>query len=1261
MRLFMKSTGPRIVTFLFTDIDLTGKSFRLNDEENRLLWRTHSQITRDAATRDRGQSVRNLGDGFLITFKNVSDALACAGRIQREAQRHNRHHEAQSRLHPRVALHIGEPGQAAHAYFETPVVISKRLCQSAQGAQVLVSGSVRRIAGSYGGYPFRDTGSFHVAGFAEPFASYEFIWKMTPEYSAVRLPLPPIIEGFSRSSIVGRREALEQMQHPWARARAGKCQFVLVTGQPGIGKTHFAAEFALSAHAEAAVVLFGSATKEAPSPYHPFVEALRHYVAHCPPETLEQQVQAYQAELAELLPELRRAVPTTVREKPSFPVSDAVISLFAAASLEPSFVLVLDDLHLADEQTLMLLKHIVRSKANLYLLIIGICQDSELGRGHPLAQMIADLQPECDIHRIFLDGLKQEHLGDFIRGSLGGESPRELIYALSEVTEGNPLFIKEVLRNLLESGKIYEEDGKLCFNLALEQISIPGNIKGLVDRRLTRVSESCMSIMAVASVIGRNFDLTALERSTGLSRDQLLERLEEAVAIGMLREDPVTAGRYVFSHNLIHEALLDKLSLSRRTQIHSQTLLYADNNRVKLAFEVLGGAGPFVIASGFANSAALRSRNRAQDRRWSRLTRFCRLILYDRRGTGFSDAPEKGYSVLAAVEDMRAILDAAGVEQVILLGTSDGGPLAITFADRHPERVLGLILADTTPKLINTEDFNLGINPSIIENFIRANPSDRGRAISFFTKRQIPESGHGSIELLKEVPRHAWSKITASFGAADVLSLLHNIKVPTLIIHDPQNSFIPAEAAHYLHEHISGSQLLITEEYGPDHIGESLYQAVGAFIEKLAAGELSPADEVNYHFRRTGDAIRRGGMNESLIHADIILNAHTEDGSLVPLALSHAARAFAMHELGMQEGIAEHIEKALYFARQIDNPETEFNVLWTHALLLLDNEDDPTAFEYLRNCFALGREYQFFNMFIDQPARLAQACVRALEENIETEYVQDMIRKRSVIPEKPPIHVEHWPWALKIYTLGQFKIFKEGEALALARKGKQKPLSMLKALIALGGEQGISEDQIADALWPDAEGDMAHRSFATTLHRLRKVIDFPEAIQLREGRLSLNRKYCWVDIWAFEHFLDRAEELWVKLDMKPKAVQFVRKALAFYHGPFLREQIVEFWTMSMRERLRSKFLRGVRNLGLLCEKNKEWAQAIEEYKRGLEEDHLAEQLYQHLMLCHQKLGQKAEALAVYDRCKKALSSGLGVEPSFETETIRNSLLSTKKI
>ena len=286
---------------------------------------------------------------------------------------------------------------------------------------------------------------------------------------------------------------------------------------------------------------------------------------------------------------------------------------------------------------------------------------------------------------------------------------------------------------------------------------------------------------------------------------------------------------------------------------------------------------------------------------------------------------------------------------------------------------------------------------------------------------------------------------------------------------------------------------------------------------------------------------------------------------------------------------------------------------------------------------------------------MSQLCAKALEAGIEVDYVRNLIRKLKLIPDEESMEIESWPWPVKIYLLGRFQIHIGGKPVRFSGKVQKKPQLLLKALMAFGEEE-VEEGELEDVLWPEAEGDVAHQSLETTLHRLRKWLGVPEALLFGNGLAALNRRFCWTDVWAFETLVEKADAL-LKQKKVDQAIETTEQALSLYKGAFLSGEKEEPWTVSPRERLRSKFLRCINRIGHHREESGDWEKVIACYDRGLEVDNIAEEFYQREMICYRRLGRIAEALSTYERCKRVLAAVLGIKPSPQTEEIRKSLLS----
>jgi len=430
-------------------------------------------------------------------------------------------------------------------------------------------------------------------------------------------------------------------------------------------------------------------------------------------------------------------------------------------------------------------------------------------------------------------------------------------------------------------------------------------------------------------------------------------------------------------------------------------------------------------------------------------------------------------------------------------------------------------------------------------------------------------------------------------------------------------------------------------------------------LEKMASSlhRFKPWDTCFYHYLRTREGLLRGDFKQASLHIEMAMKFGMDVGAPFSLGLCHLMKAHVMHGLGKDQEAEENLSHTFSIAHQTKSKNTQFLVLMAEALFAMDQGKEALGLTSLQKALAIGREGKYLDPNIDQPSVMARICAKALEAGIEVEYVQELIRRRNLIPEKRLIHLENWPWPLKIYSLGRFELLKEGKPIRFSRKAQQKPLAMLKALIAFGGKE-VREDQLEDALWPEAEGDAAHQSFKTNLHRLRQLLGHEKVIHLQEGRLTLDDRFCWVDVWAFENTLEEADAHW-KDERLESAVQLTEKAIQMYKRPFLAREIEQPWTISITERLRSKFLGSVVKLGHYWQQAEQWEKAVECYQKGLEIDDLAEEFYQGLMTCYQQLGRKAEALSIYNRFKKVLSATLGIEPSTKTQAIYQSMITNR--
>ncbi|MEK6663167.1 MAG: BTAD domain-containing putative transcriptional regulator [Pseudomonadota bacterium] len=401
-------------------------------------------------------------------------------------------------------------------------------------------------------------------------------------------------------------------------------------------------------------------------------------------------------------------------------------------------------------------------------------------------------------------------------------------------------------------------------------------------------------------------------------------------------------------------------------------------------------------------------------------------------------------------------------------------------------------------------------------------------------------------------------------------------------------------------------------------------------------------------------AIQKGKTRLASEHMHKAIEAAQQHGNMLGEGAEYVGLAQLLFETGHPELAREQLARGWGVSQRIRSELLEYLCWFGQAVDIICYGGDGDWVGPLNALLAREKENDGMGVPLWPLTRVAQVYTFALDHGIEVDYVRSVIRRRNLMPDNPPLDVEHWPWPYRFYTLGRFSIIQDGQPLTLTAKGQKKPLELLKALIAFGGRE-VSQAQLTAALWPDAEGDAGQQAFEVTLHRLRKMLGEDAPLQLKDGRLTLDARRCWVDVWAFERLLSTLEA--GLREHKPDGLDAVaQKLFTLYQGAVLDRESELPATLSLRERLRSRFLRNLKELGRHHESQQAWDRATEYYLRALEVEPLAEEFYQKLMLGYHTLERTAEGLAVYERCKKTLHTSLGVGPSRETEALRQSLV-----
>ncbi|MFO1219275.1 MAG: BTAD domain-containing putative transcriptional regulator [Burkholderiaceae bacterium] len=338
-------------------------------------------------------------------------------------------------------------------------------------------------------------------------------------------------------------------------------------------------------------------------------------------------------------------------------------------------------------------------------------------------------------------------------------------------------------------------------------------------------------------------------------------------------------------------------------------------------------------------------------------------------------------------------------------------------------------------------------------------------------------------------------------------------------------------------------------------------------------------------------------------------------------------------------------------------PMGEYTALLLDADIALHRGDSDAAERALRAGFAQARERRLLNTLQWLPAQMSRLCAFALEREIERSFVLELIAVRRVPPPAAGVAgAEAWPWPLKIRCLGRFEIVRDGETVHFEGKAQRKPLALLQALVALGGDR-VPIDVLIDALWGDSLDGDEHKTFDVTLHRLRRLLGNERAIHVGDRKVSLDAQQVWVDLRALEQLLQRlpSDDRAQQLDAAPLE-HAAPRVLALYGGPLLADEPAAPWLEVARHRLSSRFVRFAMALGAHRERSGQWHEAGRLYERCIQIGAGTETIQRRRMVCLREQGQHDEAIATFLRWRQELKSTQARAPSAETMAVYRTLL-----
>jgi DNA-binding SARP family transcriptional activator len=408
-----------------------------------------------------------------------------------------------------------------------------------------------------------------------------------------------------------------------------------------------------------------------------------------------------------------------------------------------------------------------------------------------------------------------------------------------------------------------------------------------------------------------------------------------------------------------------------------------------------------------------------------------------------------------------------------------------------------------------------------------------------------------------------------------------------------------------------------------------------------------------YHYAFSWLHLLRENLSECRYHALAFLEKTTQSGNRMMLTNGHLLMAKMFYAFGEKNAAEDHLKQSFHYCSRYGTVQDKFMCLLTLAGFLLDKKTDARAGKTLRKALRLGAIWDYRYGFCWIPREMARLCAHALKNDIEVKYARTLVRTHHLITDSPPLDIPNWPWPLQIFSFGGVKIYLDENPLPFSRKIQQKPMSVLKYMMAKGGTN-VPDHGLLDALWPDSDGDAAQNSCKITLHRLRKMLGRNDAIAHKQGMLSFNTFVVWTDTFAFQSCCRRIEQNLELRGCIETALQLLNELFLLYRGPFIPEEQSP-WAIAEREKLRAKFLYAIQKIADLLEHQGQWQKAVHCCNQALEIDPLLESLYPRLMQTYVRMDRKTEALGIFRQCKEILQAELGAAPPEKMQVLKQKL------
>ncbi|HKC82983.1 MAG TPA: AAA family ATPase, partial [bacterium] len=551
------------VTIMFTDVEestrlLSTRGFTASHE----IMKAYETIIEDKVSQHAGRRIKGLGDGFMISFGSARHGVECALDIQQAISEYSKQNP-ERKLRIRIGLNTGEVVEEGGDIFGAAVNVAARVAGKAKGGEVLTSEIVRDLVGPITEMKFEFRGRYKLKGFPDRWRLHEVVPGEAKETPRVLAPA----DGF-----VDREQERLDVRMALERAAGGNGSFVFLAGAPGVGATRLATEVAREAAAKGWLVLSGRCMEYAGEPYGPIREALSGAVAMTTARALQEAAGHHGPLLATLVPSLRQKVRgiAATHEMPADRIREqlfkSIYEFLSEIQGNKPLLILLDDLHWADEATVLLLRDLAQRINGSRMVMLGTYWDTELDSGRPFGNALSRLLKRRRASRITVGRLSDHEVERVVAGQTEAQLTPVQMIGIKAATEGNPLFVEHSLLYLAESESMLGGGAHAQSSYTEEDLELAQSVRGLIGRRIQRLSEPAQRMLVAVGVIGRDFNVPLLEAFGELSGHELRDAVDEATRGHFI----VAAGKenYRFAHDLVRQRVLAALPLPRLQAYH---------------------------------------------------------------------------------------------------------------------------------------------------------------------------------------------------------------------------------------------------------------------------------------------------------------------------------------------------------------------------------------------------------------------------------------------------------------------------------------------------------------------------------------------------------------------------------------------------------------------------------------------------------------------------------------------------------------------